>query len=529
MIVSHDPMAAAYADRVLALRDGRLSTIGPPSRPPSHPRARRWTADSGRCGRARRLRRCGVAVKPLNALHLYRVRLRARLVAGVLCDRGHRRRGRAAVRLAGRELEPAELGQPALARDRRQRDAAAAGARPARLSRRASLARVRAIPGVRVAAPVLEAGANAIGPRGSGVGRADRRRCEPVPAGRRARARDANSGRSGGSARSCCPRRWRTTIGVRKFGQEVVFQLAGHTGEAPLYSQLAREPDRAADRQRGGDRAAVVRPGNDGPGRTREPHPRAAAPPAPRARVERALQRARRRAPERRGDRLRRRAVRQGGRGEQPVDRAVRGDQRARGIPVRVQRDAAHRPAAPAAGRRSAPRRVHAGDRDRGAAARRRRARPARHACSGWRWARSSRSTCCTPTRRSCRWRSRVGSERVVSWQSVAFATAGGMLAAIVAVLTPLRDILSRDPLAAIGRRESAGKAAPGRLRRADARARAARRWPGWRVSARRTADPARRARRGDPRDGAARRGAAAGAAARAQRHARARPSARAD
>jgi putative ABC transport system ATP-binding protein len=25
MIVSHDPMAAAYADRVLALRDGRLS------------------------------------------------------------------------------------------------------------------------------------------------------------------------------------------------------------------------------------------------------------------------------------------------------------------------------------------------------------------------------------------------------------------------------------------------------------------------------------------------------------------------
>ncbi len=48
-----------------------------------------------------------------------------------------------------------------------------------------------------------------------------------------------------------------------------------------------------------------------------------------------------------------------------------------------------------------------------------------------------------------------VGSERFVSWESVAFATAGGMLAAIVAVLTPLRDILSRDPLAAIGPRES--------------------------------------------------------------------------
>ena len=43
-----------------------------------------------------------------------------------------------------------------------------------------------------------------------------------------------------------------------------------------------------------------------------------------------------------------------------------------------------------------------------------------------------------------------VGSQRVVSAQSVALAVGGGMLAAIVAVLSPLRDILSRDPLAAI-------------------------------------------------------------------------------
>ncbi|HEY2282551.1 MAG TPA: FtsX-like permease family protein [Solirubrobacteraceae bacterium] len=50
-----------------------------------------------------------------------------------------------------------------------------------------------------------------------------------------------------------------------------------------------------------------------------------------------------------------------------------------------------------------------------------------------------------------------VGSERFVSWQSIAFALAGGMGAAIVAVLTPLRDILSRDPLAAIGAPESSG------------------------------------------------------------------------
>jgi putative ABC transport system permease protein len=43
-----------------------------------------------------------------------------------------------------------------------------------------------------------------------------------------------------------------------------------------------------------------------------------------------------------------------------------------------------------------------------------------------------------------------VGSQRIVGVRSVAVALAGGMLAATVAVLSPLRDILSRDPLAAI-------------------------------------------------------------------------------
>ena len=48
-----------------------------------------------------------------------------------------------------------------------------------------------------------------------------------------------------------------------------------------------------------------------------------------------------------------------------------------------------------------------------------------------------------------------VGSTRVVSAQSVLIAVLGGMLAAIVAVLSPLRDILSRDPLAAITPKQS--------------------------------------------------------------------------
>jgi putative ABC transport system permease protein len=53
-----------------------------------------------------------------------------------------------------------------------------------------------------------------------------------------------------------------------------------------------------------------------------------------------------------------------------------------------------------------------------------------------------------------------VGSSRVVSAQSVLIALIGGVLAAVVAVLSPLRDILSRDPLAAIVPKERATSAA---------------------------------------------------------------------
>ncbi|HSZ03715.1 MAG TPA: FtsX-like permease family protein [Solirubrobacteraceae bacterium] len=57
-----------------------------------------------------------------------------------------------------------------------------------------------------------------------------------------------------------------------------------------------------------------------------------------------------------------------------------------------------------------------------------------------------------------------VGSQRTVSVDSVAIAVGGGMFAALVAVLSPLRDILSRDPLAAIATREqSAGGLRAGR------------------------------------------------------------------
>jgi putative ABC transport system permease protein len=50
-----------------------------------------------------------------------------------------------------------------------------------------------------------------------------------------------------------------------------------------------------------------------------------------------------------------------------------------------------------------------------------------------------------------------VGSQRVVSVSSVAVAVGGGMLASLVAVLSPLRDILSRDPTAATAPRKPPG------------------------------------------------------------------------
>jgi putative ABC transport system permease protein len=53
-----------------------------------------------------------------------------------------------------------------------------------------------------------------------------------------------------------------------------------------------------------------------------------------------------------------------------------------------------------------------------------------------------------------------VGTQRVVGAGSVAIAAGGGMLAAIVAVLSPLRDILSRDPLAAITPRQGSAAGA---------------------------------------------------------------------
>ncbi len=224
MLVSHDPQAAAYADRVYALRDGKLGDYEPDSR-------------LVRRRRVSELAREKPPMKPRNILHLYRVRLRARLLQECFAIVGHRRRGRAAVRLAGREPEPVQLGGAALARDRRQRDAAADRARSAAASK----------PGCSGGCARLQACAPP-------------RRCwkrAPTRSARAAASRSSSSApiracrNSGGSLvrhtslssfagieAVVLPAPLAHKMGVTKFGQEATFQLNGRVAEAALYEQL---------------------------------------------------------------------------------------------------------------------------------------------------------------------------------------------------------------------------------------------------------------------------------------------------
>jgi putative ABC transport system permease protein len=57
-----------------------------------------------------------------------------------------------------------------------------------------------------------------------------------------------------------------------------------------------------------------------------------------------------------------------------------------------------------------------------------------------------------------------LGAERIVNWQSIAISVGGGMGAASVAVLSPFKDIVSRDPLAAIATRDGTGTGGSSRL-----------------------------------------------------------------
>ena len=186
-------------------------------------------------------------------------------------------------------------------------------------------------------------------------------------------------------------------IGVTKFGKMVTFQVGGQSSEAALFAQLHEKqigalidsPIALAPLEYAQELTGLQ-------GRLN----RILVEPAPgrEAQVRAALCETRGRTAGRRVLRSGRKAVRESRGGDQPVDRAVRRDQRARRVPVRLQRDAPHGAPAPPADRRPAPRRLHARGRDRGAAARRGRARADRDGARARCSATSSRSTSSTPT-----------------------------------------------------------------------------------------------------------------------------------
>jgi len=171
-----------------------------------------------------------------NALFLWRVRLRARLWQEGLAVLG--------IAVGVALLFASQVASSSLQSSVTRLSRGIAGAATLQLVARDpqgfpedTLKRVRRIPGVLVAAPLLEASANAVGSRGS----------EPVEL----IGADASLSRLGGELvrhtalapfkgipAVVLPAPLSRSIGVTKFGQEVTFELAGHTAQAPLYAQL---------------------------------------------------------------------------------------------------------------------------------------------------------------------------------------------------------------------------------------------------------------------------------------------------
>ena len=176
------------------------------------------------------------AVKLRNILHLYRVRLRARALQECFAIVGIA----AGVAL----LFASQVATSSLSSSVAQLSRGIVGNATLQLLARdphgfdaSLLGRVRAIPGVHAAAPLLEASANAIGPHGS-------ESVELVGA-------DSSLSRLGGALvrhtplssfagveAVVLPAPLAHKLGVTKFGQEATFQLNGRVAEAALYEQL---------------------------------------------------------------------------------------------------------------------------------------------------------------------------------------------------------------------------------------------------------------------------------------------------
>jgi putative ABC transport system permease protein len=171
-----------------------------------------------------------------NILHLFRVRLRARLAQECFALAG--------IAIGVALLFASQVASSSLQGSVRQLTRGIAGTATLQLLARApqgfaqgTLAEVRGIPGVRVAAPLLEASANMRGPRGSAAvdlvgadASLSRLGGELV--------RHAALAPFGGIGAVVLPAPLARAVGAGRFGQEVAFQLDGRTGELPLYAQL---------------------------------------------------------------------------------------------------------------------------------------------------------------------------------------------------------------------------------------------------------------------------------------------------
>ena len=216
LLVTHDPQATAFADRVHALRDGRLVDYEPDARVRSAQRA------------------VAGAMRLSSIAHLYRVRLKARivLVQELLAVLG------LAVGVA--LLFASQVASASLNGSVQQLTSEIVGniAVPAR--RRATrggfderlLGEVQRLPGVSAAMPVLEERVNAIGPAGQqavdliGVDPRLALRGSPLLAAFPLRPARPTSGRSR------CPRRSREAIGASSL-QPIKLQIGASIVTAP--------------------------------------------------------------------------------------------------------------------------------------------------------------------------------------------------------------------------------------------------------------------------------------------------------
>jgi putative ABC transport system permease protein len=176
-------------------------------------------------------------MRPANLLHLYRVRLRARLLQECFAVAGIA----AGVAL----LFASQIASESLSSSVAQLSRGIVGDATLQLLAREPqgvdervLGQVRRIPGVRVAAPLLEATANAIGPRGS-------RSVELIGTDESlqrlggALVRHTGLSPFGGIGAIVMPSPLARALGVTKFGAEATLEIGGHVNQAPLYRQLS--------------------------------------------------------------------------------------------------------------------------------------------------------------------------------------------------------------------------------------------------------------------------------------------------